>query len=251
MEELLPGTEVLNFGLSATATDQQLLILRRTVLSYAPDLVLLMVCRNDFDGVIESMQGSYYKPFFVLDNKGALVLKNQPVPKVSRMIRVSAWLKGVSALANLLGTAQLQLESRSTRSAETTMSEPFALMRALLKTMRDESERTGALFAVALAPSDSHVYPDTIPSLEQARMGLLEEVTETEGIPYLNLVPSFRDAARRTNSEGRLVLHFPIDRHWNLDGHTLAARELARLLQEHHLIGPAAAASSGSSQSPS
>jgi hypothetical protein len=58
-------------------------------------------------------------------------------------------------------------------------------------------------------------------------------------IDYLDLLPAFRDARRQTGVE-----LFRSDKHWNPQGHTLAARELAAALEHRrYLVSPVASLS--------
>lgn len=49
LESLLPHMEVINLGVTAFMTDQELQYLKREGLAYDPDIVLLAFCLNDFD----------------------------------------------------------------------------------------------------------------------------------------------------------------------------------------------------------
>jgi lysophospholipase L1-like esterase len=234
MEERLPGVEVINLGLSASATDQQLLILRQYGLAYHPDLVLVMVSRNDFIGNVETMEGSYPKPVFTLEEGGALRLTNVPVPGVSWFSRVHYRLRRRSGLLNLIESVlQGRVEGRGPAAQGRPRTDPYAVTCALLGEMRRETEAAGASFTVALAPSNAHTYLDPIPPLEAKRFQVIRDFGARESVPVLDLVPAFRDAAR---AGGRTDLHYPLDKHWNAAGHEVVARELARLLGRLELI---------------
>jgi lysophospholipase L1-like esterase len=64
MSRLLHGrTEVLNFGLRGAGTDQEFLLYRQLAVHFAPDIVVLTFCVNDF----ADNAGQTSKPWFVLD----------------------------------------------------------------------------------------------------------------------------------------------------------------------------------------
>lgn len=231
MEERMPGVEVLNFGLSASATDQQLLILKETALGYHPDMVLVMVSRNDFSGNVQETEGSYPKPRYVLEESGALHLTHVPVPRVSWFSRFHYRLRRRSGLLNFLeSVAQARAERTSPGDAASARpgTDPFAVTCALLLEMRREASAAGAKLVVALAPSNAHTYPETIPAVETRRFQVIRDLGARESIPVIDLVPAFRDAAR---VNGRTELHYARDRHWNAAGHAVAARELARQIE--------------------
>ena len=232
LERRLPGVEALNFGLSASATDQQLLILRRYALSYAPDLVLVMVSRNDFIGNLAEREGIYPKPRFVLRPGGALELVNVPVPRVPEAARTARWLRGHSALWNLI---EWRFAADPERAQEPG-ADPYEMTCALLEAIRGEAQAAGARMAAALASSNAHTYLDPIPSLEARRFESVKECGAARGFPVLDLVPAFRAAARAGPGGGRVELFYPLDKHWNARGHEAAADELARLLAEEHLV---------------
>ncbi len=89
LETLIPDTEVLNFGVRATGTDQQLLFFRERPADLDYDLVVIGLYTGDVKrnnskyGVLTSTTGaSYEKPFFRLDGDD-LVLENVPVPTLA------------------------------------------------------------------------------------------------------------------------------------------------------------------------
>lgn len=229
LEGMLPGAEVWNFGVSAYSTDQELLLFRKVAPIARPDVVLVMLSRNDFEGNVSDRAGSYPKPRFVRAN-GGLALTNVPVPEISAWARAGSALRRRSALAN--GLAMLLLGepeggSRSSAEEETTMTID------LLDLFATEAAERGARFAVALVPSTAHVYPETIPPLEARRFDAIRVWSATRGAPVLDLIPPFREAFARSG----VMYHYRADKHWNEEGHRLAAESLARLLREHGLLG--------------
>ena len=89
LEDMLPGLEVFNFGLSGSGTDQQYLIFRDLAAGLDYDLVVVGVLVENIRRVVaryrpyESESGDVYlqaKPYFVLDERGTLQLYHVPVP---------------------------------------------------------------------------------------------------------------------------------------------------------------------------
>lgn len=236
MERLCEGIEVLNFGLSASATDQQRLILRDHAAGYRPDLVLVMITRNDFAALLQSREGSYPKPRFVLEGQDTLRLTNVPVPEVSRAAR---WHYRIRRRLGLLNMAESFIESlgvdggdAGAASRATGGGGADALMRALLRAMAEESRAIGARFAAGLVPSNAHTYLDPVPPAERRRHDIIRAIAREAGFPVLDLVPAFRARAIDPVTGARVDLHYRKDQHWNEAGHAVAAVELSRLLQE-------------------
>jgi lysophospholipase L1-like esterase len=90
LETLVPGVEVINFGLSGTGTDQQYLTFREFAAGLEYDLVVIAVLVENIRRIVahyrpymsaeEGERRVQAKPYFTLEN-GALVPHNQPVPR--------------------------------------------------------------------------------------------------------------------------------------------------------------------------
>jgi len=236
LERLLPDTEFLNLGLSGSDTGQQLLILEKYGLAYRPDLVLLMMSRNDFIGNVEDAEGSYPKPMFVLEPGGDLRLTNVPVPRVGALSRLHYRLRRRSGLLNLVETELERWRSGEADRGAAGRSYGYDLTRALLARMSRDCSTAGAVFAVSFVPSNAHTYPETIPRIETERTSVVEAFARKHGIPYLDLVPAFRRAAHDPATGARVDLHYRRDRHWNARGHQVAARALAKMLVERGIV---------------
>ncbi len=116
---------------------------------------------------------------------------------------------------------------------------------AIFAEMKREANAMGADLVAVLANASEEVYPRAWKRL-QARYPALQSpefspdsahehmlaVLAAEGIPTLDL----RDAFRQASAEQRRMLHYRVDGHWTPAGHALAARELARFLQEQGLL---------------
>ncbi|HEY4003523.1 MAG TPA: SGNH/GDSL hydrolase family protein [Candidatus Xenobia bacterium] len=77
--EKMPGWEILNEGVSGYGTDQEYLMLRRTIDAIQPDVVMLIfTTENDRDDNSTNMRYGYYKPYFTAED-GELRLHGVPV----------------------------------------------------------------------------------------------------------------------------------------------------------------------------
>lgn len=80
--------EVFNFGIMGYGNDQELLLYRRYVKKYKPDIVALsFFYSNDFWNNYEELSSHKAKPYFQLDSNGTLHLLNVPVPRNDTLSR--------------------------------------------------------------------------------------------------------------------------------------------------------------------
>ena len=84
--------EVLNFGITGYANDQELLLIEDIVLPYKPDLVVLsFFYSNDLRDNMGPISGdNLTKPYFKLGEGGRLILQNVPVPAQNSRAAVPA-----------------------------------------------------------------------------------------------------------------------------------------------------------------
>lgn len=129
----------------------------------------------------------------------------------------------------------------------------WSLTEAILRRLRDEVEKRGATLVVVIVAAPEQVYPAR---WEQTLAGNPEMAGLTwdleapnrrlagflaaENIPYLDLLPVFRQAAGQPDS---LPLHLRRDQHWTAAGHRLAAEAIHDFLQNE--LAPASQANGG------
>lgn len=116
----------------------------------------------------------------------------------------------------------------------------WTLTEAIIKRLRDEVENPGAKLAVVIIGAPEQVYPvegerllAANPALQDLTLDLelpnrrLGTFLAAEQIPYLDLLPVFRQAA---NDPATPPLHFRHDGHWTVAGHKLAAEAIQKFL---------------------
>jgi len=238
--------EVVNMGVSGYATDQELILLEELGPQLAPDLVLLVMCDNDFEeNGLDLVYQQYEKPYFGLSSAGILTLHNSPVPRFAGEQRAKLWLGEHSHLWNLVRcrhstNTRLQgwinlLEPTLPRH-ET--ADTMLLTSALVHAFRADCERLGAqLVTLNTGHRGEHT------KLFQA----LRVYLSNERTLYLGLEAPLGEA-RRSRPSGRW--DFPADIHWNVDAHWLAARVVANFVFQHHLLRPRRPASTTSTGTP-
>jgi lysophospholipase L1-like esterase len=163
-------TEVINLGVPAYGTDQELLALKKYGLAYHPDLVILHLCVKDFADVSydhdwRMWEGvTRYKPYYTLED-GQLILKRGDAPPPlypADRPKERTWFDPYSALALKVGRF---LDNRSGESltgkniwpihdafqAEYAQSRP--LLWALVREMARVTQAAGSEFLVTLSPT--------------------------------------------------------------------------------------------------
>ena len=218
--ELTEGAhvDVLNLAVSGYSTDQEVLTFETEGAPLGPDVVILLMCDNDFDGNLQNFVYSrYYKPRYRLDG-GTLRLVDAPAPRAERRRPIRTWLFDNSALAAALVGP---LDRRGTRRAESFLApgapdaspeSPELLMLALLEKLDHDASGAGA---VLVTFNTGHRGEQT-PLFHAIRPEL-----QRKGIEHLGLEGPLGEARKRHPG---LPWDFGSDTHWNVASHDLAAR---------------------------
>jgi lysophospholipase L1-like esterase len=222
-EQLLqPDFEVLNAGISATGTAEQLAWFELEGKLYQPDVVVLAFCVNDWT---DNTKGG----LFTLDSDSVLVQH----PAVEG--RSLHWLRKLRALPGY-GTwfarshflnrfrqvfaerhhGRLEAEAASGELATEVWKRERALAEALLRELRAAAERIGAEFLVMPVPAQ----PGS--GEPERREAELAAFLDREGFTWLDLRTDIRQHPDPVGG-----LYYPVDGHWTADGHALAGRRLA------------------------
>jgi hypothetical protein len=211
---LLPGTEVLNFGVHGYGTDQMLLAYERDAAPYDLDVVVVAfawfhVQRN------WRRFGFFAKPRFELEPDGTLVLTGTPVPDPEAVLATSRpeeprWWDG----SLLLRWAWRRVLNERERRALRPDAPEWALSRALLARFVRKAHERGA---VAVLASIDESRPDLEPALAQ--------LAADEGAAFVDIGPRLRQMSR-----AGVAYRLEGDGHWNAAGHRAIAAELARTL---------------------
>ena len=140
LQERMPDWEILNLGVSGYGTDQALLLLKREIDFYDPDIVFLVFTeQNDRDDNTHSRTyGHYFKPYFSEGETG-LELQGTPVPySFPYLQREHPWM-GKSLLVAALVQGWLKFENPRVEVPDQS--------EALVLAMRDVAHAHGAGFA--------------------------------------------------------------------------------------------------------
>ncbi len=220
--------EVVNAGVNGWSNDQQLALLGELGPRLVPDVVVLVMCDNDFEGNGENFSyQQYYKPYYEIDS-GRLTLRGVPVPQLTPAQRVRRFLGQRSNLWNLVRTrraswppAQRLIESLEVDVTRPASADPVLLTAALVTAQRDLARRLGA--ARFLTVNTGRRRERT--ALFQALRVRLKET----GVEYLGLEGPLGRARERHPD---WLWDFADDPHWNVAAHRLAAEVVAQRLEQ-------------------
>jgi lysophospholipase L1-like esterase len=203
------AAEVLNFGVSGASTAQELVLYRKLIHKYAPDIVVLVLYEgNDFSDNLAELSTAK-RIYLERDNAGNLHER----PRNWQPNVVKDWFNEKSRFY----VWQKQLFSRAVKNAEsmtgrlpndmlvhTTAARPllrrgWELMQTLLRAFRSEVEATGKRFFLVVIPDPRRLHDETwdrysaeFPQLERGHAERrLREIARAEGIHALFLSESF------------------------------------------------------------
>lgn len=235
--------ESLNFAVPGYGADQSLLLWRRMVRNYRPDLVVLTLYSNDYFDNLYHVRHGRQKPYFKLGEGDRLTLQNVPVgPEnfwnngifhqvappyasffsrpVQRRSRILHWLAKNSDTARLLYTLfrGLSAGSRSGSHQESSEEAPLSLRRtqtrlmgAIVDELADEVEAAGSHLLVLFAGDSSLLDKDQVEHFWQHKISFLDVTTETLERNRLGAVSP---------------LYYSYSRHWTPKAHAIVARLL-------------------------
>lgn len=217
LQELLPQTEVLNFGVHGYGHDQMLVCLREQGLRYRPDLVIVGFVQDDMKRNLLEFR-DYSKPRFELD-AGELILRNSPVPPPDEMLARERYRSRFIDLVDMVHQAVLWKAGVNQRRME-------AVTAALLDEIAAESAAAGAATVFVYLPhSEELAFPDLTLDAERFFTGYCG----TTDAPCLNLRPTFLERMR----DGYAV---KVPGHWHSSGHELVAEGLSTFLVDRGLV---------------
>lgn len=246
IEQQLAATEVYNFGLPSSGTDQQYLAYREVGAALEHDMVLLCpmvdnIRRNLQEARIiqSSMAGGYAelpKPYFALGDTG-IELRNVPVPKGHKPVEapdcVDTPPQGLRSFARLaMEKADSHvpgLRSWSQRVRRLALpadyndpaSDGWRIMDGILRQWIAEAQ---APVVLAPIPTFEHIFGNL--RAEPYRTRFAELAADT-GVEFLDILPGLRAASM----DERRAMRFPTDEHPTVAGHQAIADQMIPALE--------------------
>jgi lysophospholipase L1-like esterase len=239
-------TEVINLGVTAFGTDQELLALKQEGLSFHPDMVILHMCANDFYDVSVDHKASerffvpYHKPFFALE-EGRLVLKRDYAPRHTHpsgrvynagdplsfglhsvvLQKVEWWIERMDIGRDPNEERVPILEAYQ---AEYARARP--LLWALVREIANTSIAAGSRFLVTLSPTLMNAPTDVPPLRVGSFLQEYQADAAAAGVPAINCVAEFFAAGGNDRLRGETDIY-----HLNRQGNALVARHIMRWLK--------------------
>ena len=279
--------EVVNAGVAAYGTTQELLLLDQMGDELDPDLVLVLffvgndVTNNNYR--LELWDGDLalaLKPYLDLRDDGSLRLI--PGPPLAAQAGPAALLRSCCALYNVIETGvynkldqnyprekleaigglRTPLTGLYDTQPEGEWERAWRASEALLARLRDRSAQLGAPLVVVAAPDWRALQPaawrDELQRgnprsnrLDSGRLRI-EAPTDRVGVIASRLGISFVDLfppLRAAMAEGA-PLYFDFDKHWTAAGHAVAARAIHQALRAQEHTAPFAPAARGETTEP-
>lgn len=242
LEGKLDDTEVLNFGLSGTGTDQQLMIFRQYSGTVDHDAVVISVLVENIQRIVlrertwigeDGQPLIVPKPWFEVSASGELSLKGVPVPPPYKMDPAlkskdaggAGRFRALRGLVNRLGPNFKDLIQRITRyqpvpEYDSADSPGWKLMRAILDQWVGEAKAPVIVFVI---PSYQHIEKSA--SYKNIRMRF-DELSRSSGATVYHVI----DDLWRYPSGVRRSFRFRTDCHLTPLAHKVIGESLARLL---------------------
>ena len=249
--------EVINFGVQGYGTAQELMMLRKKVWDYSPDIVILaFFIGNDVINNSPKLEYDRYRPFFAYDASGKLVpdmsFRNlAPIDRNERAVsfvdRMPSLLVNNSRILQVIKKVDLDRKKRELSEDFTELStqnlkepqnaawqEAWRVTEGLIVTMRNEVVQNNADFLVVTIGDPMQVTPEAQRRKEFMTKNniqdlfyperRLEKLGAREGFRVLNLSEQFQGYTEKY----QVCAHgfensVPCGGHWNELGHRLAS----------------------------
>lgn len=248
-----PHVEVINFGVSGYSTSQELLLLRKEVVKYKPDLIVVLYSRGDSDE--SSVDPAKYstaepRPYFYLDQNNQLQLDRTVLLANKQKLQSNPILEYLRAHSRIYGVFdqtnfQLNLTDKfyvklrriytqiteklsgtNTLSAAEKAAQPhypkpdsFKVTQALMSQIQETAKANGSRFLLLTFPDMGNIDP-----VFTAQLPALAKQGQTEGFDVVELSQPFRDF------KGKEALFYQV--HFAAGGHKVAAQVLSQYVEK-------------------
>jgi lysophospholipase L1-like esterase len=218
---------VINMGVRAYSTNNELALLKKTGLPLDPDHVIVFFFINDFDQVdiasrYNNFAGFDWYAFDFSDKPTDTIIQQWKLLQLARSSAALMWIydiyKGWTSKDNIINKIILgQIDDVLQGEIETTIE--------LLEEFRSMSQLHGFRLTLAVIPVAAQINNEYQNQLYQTT---LKSYAEEAHLDYLDLLPAFRKYYEQYN-------HLPViafDGHYDADGHTIMANSVIKHLNE-------------------
>jgi len=259
--------EVINFGVQGYGTAQELVMLRKKVWDYNPDIVILaFFIGNDIINNSPKLEYDLYRPFFRYDASGKLIADMSfrnlaPIDRNARAVsfvdRLPDFLVNNSRILQVIKKVDVDRKKRQLSEDFTTLStknfippqdaaweDAWRVTEGLIVKIRNEVVQKNADFLLVTIGDPMQVRPEANRRKNFMRKNKiddlfypdrrLEKLGAREGFPVLNLTEQFQGYTEKF----QVCAHgfensVPCGGHWNELGHRLASILISRNLCEN------------------
>jgi hypothetical protein len=219
------GRRVLNGGVHGYGLDQAVLRAHRLAEKFQPGVVVLAFIADDIDRAGLSVKFSTRKPFFAVTDDG-LELRNVPVPETP-IPGPRAWPRRILGYSYLLDFTMRRLGADDLwyGDEESTGQDVDTIACRLMGRFADTVRRHSARGLVVVFPQDNDWQAARTRDADRRRTSTVLACAGRQGLQTLDTYPAFAAATASPRS-------LYVDWHLNESGNALAARLIARALQE-------------------
>lgn len=260
--------EVINFGISASSTGQELVLYRELVRKYKPDVVVCAFCvMNDLGDNCRRLTSSRARIYFDVNEAGELVEQ----PRSAKRATLNAWLnrnsrfyvwqryttqKAIDSIRHKaetsivgswleMGPGDAGGQGIYATTPEGDLAYAWQVTEKLIETMHDEVRADGSEFMLVALPTglqvcDDLFFPNDEPGVVDRYYPdqRLSEICGRIGAPILLLTDRFREASpHHSNEYEDEWLHYDGVGHFNDRGNAVAAEALAEALRLRYTRG--------------
>jgi hypothetical protein len=254
---LVSNVEVINFGVNGFGPTQEYLQLTSKGFRYNPDIVLMVVyIRNDLSdllGTYDWIKG-YQRPRPLLQEDGGIGFDNIPVPLPSS--RKTELIKSRIFPPNLLEFLRKRLAGKydiqemppeisiCRKQYPAEIAQAYKILEATIKSTLSACRKKNAEFVVIIAPSIVQVRDDYFWRKIKSDYGIkddlydlylpnkeIKNICERQKVPLLDLT----EGLKAYTAKGK-DLYYPINQHWNPEGHLAAAGQIVDFLRRRKLL---------------
>lgn len=248
--------ELMNFGRASYTQTEELIVLKKEVLKFEPDMVMLFFLPgNDIADVSRETAPNKARPFFVAAPDGQLQFddrfKNSPKFKIRKKLN---FIKQHSILFSFvaerynafMGRRAIKLAeddirkvsegylSLCTSTPGAAFARSYELNKRLIKEMASVCQKNGIQMVLVVTDTDAYQplvgkkYKDIDPSFDPNFFeDNLKSLAKKLGIGFLGLQRIFHADYQKNGKK----LHWG---HWNYDGHKTVADAIVKLLEKNH-----------------
>ncbi|MCP5066491.1 MAG: SGNH/GDSL hydrolase family protein [bacterium] len=224
--EYLPGSEMINLGVSGYGADQSVLMYEKYGQRYAADIVVLGFFDRGFYRSFTAFR-DYAKPYFFLDEAGRLRLEGTPVvpPETLYQLYASGQRRVGGVLHSYLAGSILgQLDRLIKKGDVDRDSRSWKLMALILRRFQEQVKADGSTPFLLVFADRPHKCGDCVYSQISK---LAEREARNMGLPVLSLREPFLE-----HPDEEFFNPMGAGGHYNPRGHELAARLLNDALRE-------------------